>query len=611
MKTFFFECWNLIEAAGKRKILFIALVTVSMNALDILAVGLIGVVGALAFRGIQGQGVGDRTLEILNFLKIGNFNLNEQIAVLGLLAFILLMIKSFLIYYFTKRVFLFMSFQSAHLSRNFIEFISRSSIQEVQSRSSQEYVFHISTGTANLMMGVIGNAFAIMSDCALFLFLFFFLLFVDFISATLSGFMFILLGFTLHRLMQGRAINLGRNMKNLNIANNERIQEFTSSFREIVARNTQDKYSEDIIQGKLRIVNVSALLKMMPLFSKYSMEIMVFATFLIVMFLQFIFNDTSRAFGNLALFLGATSRMSPAVLRIQQGLIQIKSAMGGGESTLRLLQNSVLRTPTPKKLFESSIRDSDFASHKKTDFLPRVVFKEVSFRYSLSSSVRIDSLSMVIEAYDFVALVGPTGAGKSTIVDLLFGLLNPTAGEVLINEVPAREALKYWPEQFGYVPQNVIIHKGTVMSNLLLGLERTTERELQAIELLKTVSLYDTIVQMNGGLDAVIDERGGNLSGGQRQRLGIARALMTNPKILVMDESTSSLDANSESLITESLLKLRDSMTLIVIAHRLSTVKSARRLFYVEDGKIISEGDFEVLRANVKDFDKQAKLMGL
>jgi ABC-type multidrug transport system fused ATPase/permease subunit len=144
-----------------------------------------------------------------------------------------------------------------------------------------------------------------------------------------------------------------------------------------------------------------------------------------------------------------------------------------------------------------------------------------------------------------------------------------------------------------------------------MGLERDEETEKRAIELLKMVDMYDAIMLLDGGLDAVIDERGGNLSGGQRQRLGIARALMTNPKLLVMDESTSMLDATSEKAITDSLISLREKVTLIVIAHRLSTVKSAERLFYIENGQILAEGNFESLRSQVKDFDIQAKLMGL
>ena len=609
MKTFFLKCWSLIHHSAKRKIFLISLITIGLNLLDLLAVSLIGLVGAVAYRGIQSQVVGDRTATALEFLRIENLNFSEQIVVIGVVAFLLLVLKSVLVYYFTKKIYLFMSYQSAYLSEKLTRYITNSSVQEVQKRSSQDYAFHIITGTNHLMMGVVGTAFSIMSDVALFVFLISLLLIADLKSALISALIFIAVGVSLHKLMQSKALNLGKKLKELSVGNNEKILELTSSFREIVTRNTQDFYSNEIFKGKVRVAEVSARQKMMPLFSKHFMEVMVFAMFLGIAGLQFLLNDTSRAVGNLALFLAASTRISPAVLRIQQGSVQIKSAMGGGESTLKLIETI---SDSTFELTKENIEESLVSvSNSKTSFVPSVDFKNVTFQYHPESKMKIESLSLEVRPYQFVAFVGPSGAGKSTLIDLLFGLLSPEDGEVLIGGVPARAALKIWPGECGYVPQNVMMHKGSVMSNLLMGLERSEKVEKRAEELLKMVNMHETVMTLDGGYDATIDERGGNLSGGQRQRLGIARALMTNPRILVMDESTSMLDATSENIITDALLNLREKVTLIVIAHRLSTVKSAERLFYIDDGKIRAEGNFESLRNQVQDFDIQAKLMGL
>ncbi len=609
MKYFFFKCWGLILESAKSKIISISLITIGLNLLDFLAVSLIGVVGALAYRGIQSQGVGDRTSAVLEFLKVESLDLSEQIVILGVTAFLMLALKSVLVYYFTKKIFLFMSYQSAYLSKKLTRYIVESSVQEVQKKSSQDYVFHIVTGTNHLMMGVVGTAFSVMADVALFVFLISLLLIVDFKSAIISALIFIAVGLLLHKMMQSKAMNLGKKLKELSVGNNEKIFELTSSFREIVARNTQDFYSNEIFKGKVRVAEVSALQKMMPLFSKHFMEVIVFAMFLGIAGLQFLLNDTSRAVGNLALFLAASTRISPAVLRIQQGFVQIKSAMGGGESTLRLIET--VEDLTLKLTKENIEQHLNLIASPKISFIPSVDFENVTFQYNPEAKMKIKSLTLEIKPYQFVAFVGPSGAGKSTLIDLLFGLLSPKNGEVLIGGVPARVALKIWPGECGYVPQNVMIHKGSIISNLLMGLERTERAENKAEELLKVVNMHETVMMLDGGLDAIIDERGGNLSGGQRQRLGIARALMTSPRILVMDESTSMLDATSEYAITEALLNLREKVTLIVIAHRLSTVKSAEKLFYVEDGKIRAEGSFESLRSQIRDFDIQAKLMGL
>jgi ABC-type multidrug transport system fused ATPase/permease subunit len=609
VKIFFLKCWSLIHHSAKRKIFLISLITIGLNLLDLLAVSLIGLVGAVAYRGIQSQVVGDRTAIALEFLRIENLEFSEQIVVIGVVAFLLLVLKSVLVYYFTKKIYLFMSYQSAYLSEKLTRHLTNSSVQEVQKRSSQDYAFHIITGTNHLMMGVVGTAFSIMSDVALFVFLISLLLIADLKSALISALIFIAVGVLLHKLMQSKALNLGKKLKELSVGNNEKILELTSSFREIVTRNTQEFYSNEIFKGKVRVAEVSARQKMMPLFSKHFMEVMVFAMFLGIAGLQFLLNDTSRAVGNLALFLAASTRISPAVLRIQQGSVQIKSAMGGGESTLRLIETI---SDSTFELTKENIEESlVLVSNSKISFVPSVDFKNVTFQYHPESKMKIESLSLEVRPYQFVAFVGPSGAGKSTLIDLLFGLLSPEDGEVLIGGVPARVALKIWPGECGYVPQNVMMHKGSVMSNLLMGLERSEKVESRAEELLKMVNMHETVMTLNGGYDATIDERGGNLSGGQRQRLGIARALMTNPRILVMDESTSMLDATSENIITDALLNLREKVTLIVIAHRLSTVKSAERLFYIDDGKIRAEGNFESLRNQVQDFDIQAKLMGL
>jgi len=256
VKPFFLECWGLIHKSAKKKIILISLITIGLNLLDFFAVSLIGVVGALAYRGIQSQSVGDRTAAVLEFLRVGNLDLSEQIVVIGVAAFVMLVLKSVLVYLFTKKIFIFMSYQSAYLAEKLTRYITQSTVQEVQKRSSQDYVFHIVTGTNHLMMGVVGTAFSIMSDFALFVFLISLLLIADFKSAIISAFIFIAVGVLLHRLMQSKAMNLGKKLKELSVGNNEKILELTSSFREVVARNTQDFYSNEIFKGKIRVAEV-------------------------------------------------------------------------------------------------------------------------------------------------------------------------------------------------------------------------------------------------------------------------------------------------------------------------------------------------------------------
>jgi ATP-binding cassette subfamily C protein len=399
--------------------------------------------------------------------------------------------------------------------------------------------------------------------------------------------------------MQRRAMSLGIKARNSLIGINEAIMELFTSIREIRTRNTSVIYKSLIAEKRAKMIRIAADQKMMPLFSKYVIEVSVFSMFLVVSMLQFTLNDTPRAVANLALFLAASSRISPAVLRMQQSYIQMKSSLGSGQKTLEFLYTEQPNSQFPK------------LTMIKPEFVPSVLFENVTFRYQDKKDWSIDSVSFRIPPFSFAAFVGGSGAGKTTIIDLLFGLLNPERGQVLVSGLPASSALVTWPGKFGYVPQNVVVHKGTVLSNLLLGLEDSDLNRKKAKQAIDIVGLTDLFFDSNSGLETELDDRGSNLSGGQRQRLGIARALVSDPELIVLDESTSSLDAISESLITDSLARLRGRLTIIVIAHRLSTVQKADQLFFVKNGRVVAEGNFDELRKKVPDFDKQSKLMGL
>jgi ATP-binding cassette subfamily C protein len=599
MRKDFLKIWNLLPTMAKRRILFTSMVTIMLSALDFVAVALIGLVGALAIRGIQSQGIGDRTSQVLSLLNLENAALSTQIIALGLSAFLLLVIKSILVYFFTRRIFVFMSNQSTALSNLLLNSTLYQPVDFLQRKSTQEYIYHINSGTSQLIIGVIGNGFTIVSDLALFLFLMTLLILADFSSAIITTAMFAGLGVGLSLLMQKRATSLGKKARDSLIGINEAIMELFTSIREIRTRNTSIVYNSLIAEKKVKMISIAADQKMMPIFSKYVIEVSVFSMFLFVSILQFMLNDTPRAVANLTLFLAASSRISPAVLRIQQSYIQMKSSLGSGQNTLEFLYTEQPNSQIPKLAIE------------KPAFIPRVLFENVTFRYQDKKDWSIDSVSFQIPPYSFAAFVGGSGAGKSTIIDLLFGLLNPERGQVLVSGLPASSALATWPGKFGYVPQNVVVHKGTVLSNLLLGLEDNDLNRIRARQAIEIVGLTNLFFDSSSGLETELDDRGSNLSGGQRQRLGIARALVSEPELIVLDESTSSLDAISESLITDSLAKLRGRLTIIVIAHRLSTVQKADQLFFVENGRVVAEGNFDELRRKVPDFDKQSKLMGL
>lgn len=197
------------------------------------------------------------------------------------------------------------------------------------------------------------------------------------------------------------------------------------------------------------------------------------------------------------------------------------------------------------------------------------------------------------------------------MIDLLLGVLSPNSGRILISGVPPLEATNRWAGAISYVPQNISISKGTVRENVSMGYENIYATDQSVAQALETAKLTEVVANFPDGLDTHLGENGTKMSGGQRQRLGIARALFTKPKLLVLDEATSALDGLTEAEISNALETISKDTTLIIVAHRLSTVLNADQVIYMEDGRIICVGTFEEVRNEVPNFDKQASLMGL
>ncbi len=227
------------------------------------------------------------------------------------------------------------------------------------------------------------------------------------------------------------------------------------------------------------------------------------------------------------------------------------------------------------------------------EFKNSIEFKDVSFSYNEYREVLKD-INLKINKSEVIALVGASGAGKSTIADLLARFYDISKGEILIDGINIKNIkIDSLRKMIGIVPQEVILFNDTIRNNILFGLSNIPEELL--IETSKSANAYDFIMETEKGFDTVIGERGMKLSGGQKQRLAMARTFLRNPQILILDEATSSLDSESESLVQEALEKLMENRTSIIIAHRLSTVKNADRLYVLDEGKIVQSGTHKEL----------------
>jgi ABC-type multidrug transport system fused ATPase/permease subunit len=234
--------------------------------------------------------------------------------------------------------------------------------------------------------------------------------------------------------------------------------------------------------------------------------------------------------------------------------------------------------------------------------------KGLDYAYSAAGRPAVRGIDIRIPARTTIGIVGGTGAGKTTLIDLILGLLTPQAGEIVVDGVAITEAnLRAWQRSLGYVPQSIYLTDDTIARNIAFGVP-ADRIDMQAVErAARIAALHDFVVQdLPKGYETLVGERGVRLSGGQRQRIGIARALYSDPSLLILDEATSALDNITERVVMEAVQNIRADKTIIIIAHRLTTVRQCDAIFLLEKGQVASVGTYDELVAQNETFRKMA-----
>jgi ABC-type multidrug transport system fused ATPase/permease subunit len=233
-------------------------------------------------------------------------------------------------------------------------------------------------------------------------------------------------------------------------------------------------------------------------------------------------------------------------------------------------------------------------SHENVNFqFENVVVDQLDFKYEQSENLVLSNVKMRIQSGEAVGFVGQSGSGKSTLIDIMLGLLEPQNGSVLINGQTITNVKQSWQQQIGYIPQTIFLMDDSLRRNIAIGIADKEIDEAAIVDALKSAQLEDFVASLPEGLDTVVGERGVRLSGGQRQRIGIARALYHRPSVLVLDEATSSLDTETEHGVMQAVQALQGDKTVIIVAHRLSTVEYCDRLYRLDAGRIVDEGTFD------------------
>jgi len=282
-------------------------------------------------------------------------------------------------------------------------------------------------------------------------------------------------------------------------------------------------------------------------------------------------NEGLPILGFLAL---ASQKLIPNMQQIYRCYASIAGSKENLDDTLRILNQNYLTN------------DDDLASQKVIDNFSKISLKNISFSYSKDSPLIFNSINLEIYKGEKIGIVGITGGGKSTLIDLILGLLNPIAGEINIDDNNINEVKSSWQKMISHVPQDVYYSDDSFTKNIAFGSDLDSINKLKLIKASKDAQIYDYIMQQNDKFNHVLGESGVQLSGGQKQRLGIARALYKDSNLIIFDEATSALDEKTEKDVVNSIQDIDSEKTVLIIAHRLSTIEHADRIISVGNGNI-------------------------
>jgi len=593
----------LLDRKDRFRLFLVLIVNTMLAFLDLVGVALIGVASAILIRGLQAQQAGDQVSRFLELLNLDGLPQQTLLILLGGTAFFFFILKTILSVYFLRRVLRYMSIRNAQISSSLVSKMLNQPVEKISSKSIQYQIYNVTRGVERLVGDVVTSLVVIASDLVLLLVILTGLMLVDPITSVGTFFVFTGIAFLLYFLLHKRVALLNSKFAYQSIYFNQKVSEGINSFRDLFIKGGREFYVNEMSKSKMQIAGYDAEIKFIPNISKYTIEISVILGIALIAGIQFYLFDSNRAIAVISVFLAASTRIAPAVIRLQQNIIQVKSGLAGAQPTFDLIEEL--------KGVKELERVETLISTSHTDFSPRVKLSNLKFAYSEAVDEAIKDVSLEVSEGKFIAFVGPSGGGKSTLIDLILGLLPPSSGSISISGLTPVDAIKKWPGSIGYVPQDVFIENSTVKENICLGFNLDSVSDDLVWQALQLADLSDFVKGLEGQLSYRISDAGKNLSGGQRQRLGIARALLTKPRIVIFDEATSALDAETENRVAESILKLTGECTIIFIAHRLSVVRSADMIYYIDKGKIVNQGRFDELRAVNADFDNQANFMGI
>ncbi|EKN69390.1 ABC transporter-like protein [Neobacillus bataviensis LMG 21833] len=476
--------------------------------------------------------------------------------------------------------------QQVKLSRRlFNEYLTKSYTFHLQ-RNTAELLRNINGEVPRVLQGIIMSAFQLLTELLVITCILVLLLFTATIATITAS---ILLGgsvFLFYKIFRKKINKLGKEQQIVSGKMIKWVNQGLGASKEVKVSGKEDFFVNAYAEQSHKNANISCYRMMLDQTPRLFIETLLVSIVLITM-LIIIFQgtNTTTIVSTMALFAMAAFRLMPSINRVMAMITTIRFS----KPALSVIYEDLF-TNREESLITNKTLDiaSKFSTCEKRAFNDSIMLNEVSFRYPNQIDYSIKDISLSIPIGQSVAFIGESGAGKTTLVDIILGLFQPEKGEILIDGENLHELKSLWQQKIGYIPQSIYLSDDSIRANVAFGIAKDQIDDKAVWKALEQAQLKEFINGLPEKLEATVGERGVRLSGGQRQRIGIARALYHNPEIIFMDEATSALDNETEKEIMKAIDDLKGEKTLIIIAHRLSTIENCDIVFKINNGRLVA-----------------------
>jgi ABC-type multidrug transport system fused ATPase/permease subunit len=581
----FKETWSLLNHEQKKHMLLMLVLMLLAMLLESLSVGIVFPLISILLKGDIG------TSFFSHFFVFGE-PAGKNLIYIGLsVTFIIFLVKNLTLVFNLWK-------QTNFLRKLEFEFTNRL----FQYYLKKDYIFFLNNNSAYLyrnLTEVIGNFVSsvkghmiLLSEITIFIGIAFVLFYVDFLTTIIILISVGVFSFLIYISSVGKIFLLGKERNLFNAELNKHLLQGMASAKEVKILDREEDLNHQVSTNLFKTTGIYQMIQFITGLPRFSFEMLMICTFsAVVLTMIGDKKDMIDIIQYLSVFAIASFRVVPAVARILNALQNIKYM----EPSVKILINEL--DSKNNCYIKQNYQSKELTMPLK--FQKEINLKNLSFSYPIRKEFSVSKLSMTINKGDFIGIIGETGSGKSTLINLLIGLLKPAEGKVEVDELNINSSLPEWYKKIGYVPQSVYLTDDTIRKNIAFGLREDNIDDDLIKQAVEKASLNNFLNELSDGLETIVGEKGIRLSGGQQQRIGIARALYRDPEILILDEATSSLDQSTEKKIMESIQYLKRKKTLIVVTHRLITVKNCDKIFIIDKGKITKQGTPEEILNNI------------